>query len=335
MCCRHWSPGLLTSQSWRTRDFSRSGSPGHFESGTPGAPTLRSCARSPSTAGFARFRTRSAAVALRRRYSRPRSVRRVPASLQFFVQRVQVEVRQQRGERSGGVPSRTPTTTPSTRTPLRRYPPISFSTRLSRDGPDSPHHDVVMHPVKELLDVQIDDPVPASTHGIVSAGPGRRAVLAEPRFDSSSVADPAPWGSPGSGFGFGITGVTARSRPATCGFAGLLKPPVRWAVHPRRPPVAEYRSQGRPVVVRRDHLFHQRLVPLPSFRVFAATETRSPPFRLDGFHPWAFRTGARGSLPGSRLRSSWRLHWRHKVGTTPSVLRSTGITRLLRYYDLC
>ena len=237
------------------------------------------------------------------------------------------------------------------------------------DGPDSPHHDVVMHPVKELLDVQIDDPVPASpdhvlpcrSHGIVSAASRSEpvAVLAEPRFEDPpqllqqqlldesiqhrgdpQAADPTvrfrDFHPPHWGHRVGpVQQLATDSRPV------LLKVSLQFgglhAVHPRRPPVAEYRSQGRPVVVRRDHLFHQRLVPLPSFRVFAATETRSPPFRLDGFHPWAFRTGARGSLPGSRLRSSWRLHWRvlHKVGTTPSVLRSTGSTRLLRYYDLC
>ena len=226
-----------------------------------------------------------------------------------------------------------------------------------------------MHPVKELLDVQIDDPVPASpdhvlpcrSHGIVSAASRSEpvAVLAEPRFEDPpqllqqqlldesiqhrgdpQAADPTvrfrDFHPPHWGHRVGpVQQLATDSRPV------LLKVSLQFgglhAVHPRRPPVAEYRSQGRPVVVRRDHLFHQRLVPLPSFRVFAATETRSPPFRLDGFHPWAFRTRARGSLPGSRLRSSWRLHWRvlHKVGTTPSVLRSTGSTRLLRYYDLC
>ena len=76
----------------------------------------------------------------------------------------------------------------------------------------------------------------------------------------------------------------------------LPVPPVRWSSCRPSPAVAEPLPRP-PRSCRRDHLFHQRLVPLPSFRVFAATETRSPPFRLDGFHPWAFRPGPEDLSP--------------------------------------
>ena len=76
----------------------------------------------------------------------------------------------------------------------------------------------------------------------------------------------------------------------------------------------------------------------PLFPASAATGTRSPPFRLDGHHPWAFRAGGSGDSPqhpvfGVRGVTTDGIH--NTVWTTPSVLHSTGITRLLRYYDLC
>ncbi len=266
----------------------------------------------------------------------------VPASLQFLVQRVQVDVRQQRRERPA---LRRPLSdfhyhafhqSPATQVPANQFQhPF-----VPDDGPDSLHQDVVMHPVKELLDVQIDDPVPAlpdhvitrRSHGFVSAASRSEpvAVFAEPRFEDRpqhlqqqlleesiqhrrdpQTAHPTvrfrDFHPPHRGHRVGpVQQLGPDSRPV------LLKVSLQvgglHAVHPRRAPVAENRFQSRPVVVRRDHLFHQRLVPVRSFRGFAANGTRTPPFRLDGFHPWAFRAGSGGDPTVSRFRSSLRHH---------------------------
>ena len=203
------------------------------------------------------------------------------------------------------------------------------------DGPDSPHQEVMMHPVKELFDVQIDDPVPAApdhvltrrSHGVVGTASRSEpvAVFAEPRVEDllqrlqqqlldesvqhrgdSQAAHPAVGLRDLHPFHRGhrvgpVQQFGSDSRPV------FLKVSLQLdglhAVHPRRAPVALHRFQGRLEVVCRDHLVHQRLVPVPSFRVFAANGTRTPPFRLDGFHPRAVRTGT-GISPRPRSRSS-------------------------------
>ena len=125
MCCRHWSlsPRLLrfcrASQSWRTRNFSRfrlSGAtsicpfrvirnPRNFRSQGRPTPVLRAFTLQPQ---MLRDPLRQVPDHSIRRGRSPYvdvtvvrvAYEAVPASLQFFVQRVQVEVRQQRGEHS-------------------------------------------------------------------------------------------------------------------------------------------------------------------------------------------------------------------------------------------